>query len=114
MLVNIGNVGVQNSTFVEIQDSGAHRFGNTQKGISWPILDIFAPNLYAGKYGEYKGHERPIIALFENSRRRQHFCNSEWDGRHLEQEPNISVSGLLLYFTFYKTAYIIEELRAIN
>ena len=37
---------------------------DTQKVISWPILDKFAPNLCADKYGEYKSHKRPIIALF--------------------------------------------------
>ena len=54
------------------QDSGGRRFGNTQKGISWPILDKFAPNVCADKYGEYKGHKRPIIALFVYSRWPQH------------------------------------------
>ena len=67
MLVDIGNVGVQNSTFLEIQDSRGRRFGITQKGISWPILDKFSPNLCADKYVEYKSHKRPIIALFVNA-----------------------------------------------
>ena len=59
--------------FLEIQDSGGRRCENTQKGIFWPILEKFAPNLCADKYGEYKGHKRPIIALSVNSRWRQHF-----------------------------------------
>ena len=62
-------------------------FENAQQGISWPILDKFAPNLCADKYGEYKGHKRPIMG-----------------GRHLEQEPTITVSRSILDFTFYKTA----------
>jgi len=72
MLVDIGNVGVQNSTFWKFK-TAVVAFLNTQKGISWPILDKFAPKLFADKYGKYKGHKRPIIALFVNSRWRQHF-----------------------------------------
>jgi len=73
MLVDIGNVGVQNSTFWKFTMAAVAVLENAQQSISWPILDKFAPNLCADKYGEYKGHKQPIIALFVNSRWRQHF-----------------------------------------
>ena len=57
-------LGVKNDTFWKFKMAAAAILENTQKGVSGPILDQFTPNLCADKYGEYKAHKRPIIALF--------------------------------------------------
>jgi len=38
----------QDSTFGKIQHGGGRHLENTQAGVSWPILDRFAPNLVSG------------------------------------------------------------------
>jgi len=61
MLVDIGNVGVQNSIFWKFPMAAVAVLENAQQGIFWSILDKFAPNLCVDKYGEYKGYKRPIM-----------------------------------------------------
>ena len=77
MLVDIGYVGVQNSTFWKFKVAAVAVLEIHKRDI---VGGQFLTNLHQIcvlikkiKYGKYKGHERSIIALFVNSRWRQHF-----------------------------------------